>query len=102
MSVQKFKIDNFRNELETERLRAMAEKKNIQVQHDIVNQNNLNEIGSLKKLIFAIEEKYRISVNDNLRKDDFVKCHILGKTKNEYDRQDIEVFFKAYEAEVPK
>jgi hypothetical protein len=41
-------------------------------------------------------------VNDNIRKDEFVKMHILGKTKAEYDREDIEGFFRSYHAVVPK
>lgn len=55
----RMQLDNLRNDIEIQKLKQMAEVKNLQTNFEIQAQETQNELGSLQKTVTVLDEKFK-------------------------------------------
>ena len=94
-------LDTFKNEVEIERLKRMTELKNLETTNDIEVQRLNNEVASLQKVVYALDEKFKYMMKEDRKKDEFLVNYLKGKTHDPNDKDLVVNFFKQFE-DVPK
>jgi|JI6StandDraft_1071083.scaffolds.fasta_scaffold311612_1 protoporphyrinogen oxidase len=94
-------FDALRNEIEIQKLKHMAEVKNIQTANDIDKTTVTNELSSLRKVVTVLDEKFKFLLKEERRKDEFMVGYFKGKIHDPNDKELLVNFFKQFE-EVPK
>lgn len=62
-------FDALRNEIEIQKLKHMAEMKNVQTAYDIEKMAASNELSSLRKMVTVLDEKFKFLLKEERRKD---------------------------------
>jgi hypothetical protein len=93
--------DDFKRELDIQKVKSMSEVNNMQTNHDIELQRLTSENESLQKVVTSLDEKLKFLLKEDKKKDEFLVNYLKGKANNPEDKDLVVNFFRQFE-EVPK
>jgi hypothetical protein len=94
-------VESIKAELEIEKLKAIAERKNMQVGFEVELQKLKNDAEAEKKTAESVSSKLRAAVEETRSKDEFIQKYIMGKRVSAEEKFQVEEFFKQYRLDFP-
>lgn len=101
MSCNRSQVENIRADMEIEKLKAIAERKNMQVGFEVELQKLRNQADNDRKLSESINGKLRAAVEESRSKDEFIQKYVMGKRLSSDEKLNVEEFFRQYQLDVP-
>lgn len=92
--------DNLKSELDILRLKSLSEKKNLEVAFQAEAQNYKNVVDNWEKRALSLEQKIKILIEENKKKDQFIQNFIIGKRLAQNEKDLLADFMKQYEIAV--
>lgn len=74
----------------------MSQKKNIEVNFQIETQNIKNELDMSQKKAISLQQKIKLLIEQNKKKDGFIQTYIVGKKLTPNDKDLVINFIKQY------
>lgn len=93
----KSQYDNLKSESDINKLKFISEKKNLEVAFQVEIQNYKNQIDGWDKKVNSLEQKIKIIIEENKKKDSFIQSFIMGKKLSQNDKEVVADFIKQYE-----
>lgn len=92
--------DNLKSEHDISKLKFLSEKKNLEVAFQAEAQNYKNLIDNCEKKVLSLEQKIKIFIEENKKKDQFIQNFIIGKRLAQDEKEVLADFMKQYEIAV--
>lgn len=96
-ALMKAELDNLKSESEICKLKFISEKKNLQVNCDVEIQQLKNQLSLEQKKMLSLENKIKMVIEENRKKDCFIQTFIMGKKLPQNEREFVAAFLREYE-----
>jgi hypothetical protein len=93
-------LDNLKSEYDISKLKFISDKKNLQVQSEVECQKLKSQLAVEQKKVASLEQKIKLVVDENKKKDNFIQTYIIGKRLPTSERELVTAFLKQYELSV--
>lgn len=85
-AILKTELDNLKSESDIVKLKAISDKKNQQVQFDVETQSLKAVLSLEQKKVASLDQKIRLVLEENKKKDAFIQNYIMGKKLPAHER----------------
>lgn len=101
MATHRSQVEHIRAQSDIEKLKSIADRKNLQVTLEIESQNMKNQLDVEKRTTESLNLKVRAMLDEVKKKDEFIQKHIVSRKATADEKSALEQFFQQYTIEFP-